>query len=678
MNSISIVVPFKNAAQKYLLWSMDERKIDFRRDKATAARCSSAFAAAELQHYLTKSLKDTKVVIVSEPPVTGFFIELNIVNNDDFRGGFVIEPCSNGLRLIGSGRAGLIYAAYELLRFQGWRWFAPGKSGELAPEKLTELILPNSRLEIMPSMNYRGFDFEKVSLESNELLLWMARNRMNVYGWRFASGALGRKLGMTACGGGHIFEAILNPDNVLPNGKTIWDGQREWYGIPADGERCRERALRTQFCVSADGLIEYLADKLLEKLTTEWQELDIVYVWGFDTWGGVCHCPACQAIGNATDVSIYFLSALRQQLTTAQTQGRLDHQVKLAICAYEGTSNLQPPSKPFPENIIQAGDIAIFYPINRCFNHDLFDESCTVNHHYSQALAGWLKFAPHIELWVGEYYNVSKYEDLPLLFSTRISQDIPHYNKIGVRGMTYMHLPLVNWAMRTQTQLLYAQMQWDAQTDFKSWINEYFSRWYGIYSEEMATVYQLLETAWNDISQWRNWHRSILDQLLIWDGMKPRTPLQTNYHYNSITEFITCGHKSVKLLNQAQAIINKILKTARENHCTTQKQQLVAAVNPEELLNQRSGNEYIARIAEDRRLLRYGIDTMSLMTDLTDYHHELFINGERTASLLSSIVEQAEIMDIYYIPIGYEQPGAGLRSLDALTRSQLREVVERL
>jgi hypothetical protein len=87
-----------------------------------------------------------------------------------------------------------------------------------------ELILPTEKIEYSPDMSEgRGFDFEGDLKDSEDLWLWMARNRLNVATYRHYTAPLQNKLCMTFKNGGHIFEKMLNPDTVLSTGNTIWE-----------------------------------------------------------------------------------------------------------------------------------------------------------------------------------------------------------------------------------------------------------------------------------------------------------------------------------------------------------------------------------------------------------------------------------------------------------------------
>ncbi|MCL5996725.1 MAG: DUF4838 domain-containing protein [Chloroflexi bacterium] len=684
---IKIIVPFEGAERYTPIWAYEEAEIDFRHDPARAARCTSAFAAVELKSYLERTLRDARVSFASRRGSDGNsaeqFVELRIAEDGSKHDGFALAPDGDGVVITGYSRAGLLYGAYELLRLQGWRWYAPGKLGEVAPAQTDQLVRPHQKGQHSPSFSLgRGFDFEYPSMESAELLLWMARNRLNVCGLRPASVAMARKLDMHPKIGGHIFEAMLAPERPMPSGRTLWEDHPEWYGLPATGTRSKETALATQFCVSQPDLIAFLGAEFLHLLSGRWHDADRIDVWGFDTWGNTCACPHCTALGNSADQVLFFLARLRDFLNQARRDGQLDHDVQLATCAYEGTATLAGPRHPIPHNLIEAGDHIAFYPINRCYAHDLADPHCRINSAYSAAMASWLAHAPALSFIAAEYYNVSKYEDLPLLFNTRIGDDLRAYHQRGAVGITYMHLPMVNWAMRTLTQALYAQLAWDATTDTTAFVAEYFTNWYGPYAGEMRRAYDLIETAWQYIADWRAWAPgSILSQLLAWDGRRPAQPLRATNHFATPAEAIANGERSLARLHEAMTIVDACHHTEKQAGAASLDgtAHLAAAANPVQAraLEQHRHHEW--RLGEDRRLLRYGIDVLALMTALVTYHEALRTGDAATAEAAYQAGEHtAEALDAYYVPIGYEWPGPGLESKDGLTRSQLKDVLRRI
>jgi hypothetical protein len=673
---IKIVVPFDNAERQTELWAREEEKIDFRLETERAARCTTAFAATELKHYLSKTLSDSTISFSARPDKTSFSIHLHIVDPTSKNESFTLEPVENGIRITGQGRTGVLYGAYEFLRLQGWRWLAPGPAGEMVPPLTDRLVLPNIKKTDAPSLDLgRGFYFEGVSKESSQMCLWMARNRLNLSAFRPATGKLCEKLGASTVIGGHIFEAILFPDRTLPSGKTLWEEHEDWFGLPADGVRKKQRAQATQFCISQPELIEFLGGELLQFLMGSWKEAQRVDVWGFDTWGSTCTCPKCRSLGNSTDQTLHFVSGLRTFLNRARKDGRLDHDVRLVLCGYEGTGTINGPQNPVPKNLLDAGDYVTFYPINRCYAHDYADPACSWNVPYTNWLKSWFSQEKPIPVMMGEYYNVSKFEDLPLLFTRRIARDLPAYYAIGVRGITYMHLPMVNWAMRTLTQVLYAQLAWDIETDVEIFLNEYFTLWYGPYAARMRKVYDLLEEAWKFSANWRAWSaKSLLTRLLGWDGQKPAESLTANDHFNPLPS----GRESIRLMQQALGILNEVRDEEKLTAAKSPQTRAEIAVNPIQAREMENAAGYESRLGEDRRLLIYGLDTMTLMTECVAYHEARYREDRPAAETAWTSIEQtAEKLDSYFIPIGFEEPGAGLVSKDALTRTQLRDLIRR-
>lgn len=430
--------------------------------------------------------------------------------------------------------------------------------------------------------------------------------------------------------------------------------------------------------VSRD-LMSFLGEELLACLNGKWKEADRIDIWGFDTWGSSCTCEKCAKLGNDTDCTVYLISRLRSILDRAMEDKRLDHSVQLVMCAYEGTSSINPPENPIPENLIKHGDMLVYYPINRCYSHELSDKNCSINRHYYDALKGWLSGDGSLPVIMGEYYNVSKFEDLPLLFTGTMVKDIPAYYALGVRGMTYMHIPMVNWGVRTLTQVLYAQLCWDANTVSDSFIDEYFELRYGQYGDGMKEVYALIEEAWKYISSWRAWdQKSVLSRLLNWNGKKPDKGLEFDDHFRSIDNAIAEGKKSVQLMKKALEKMKKLYRNAGSLEDCAKFKDHSAAVNPVQAHEMEIRSMYELRIGEDRRLHIYGLDTITLMTEFLKYYDALKKDDvSESVKVWRKIEEVSDKMDSYFLPIGYEWPGVGIESKDALTRSQLRILVKR-
>lgn len=677
---ITVIVHYPGAEEQTATWSEEEQQINFARDPDRGARCTTTFAAMELKRYLERTISDIRISFAERSPRVGFFIDLRIQDPSSKKQGFTLKPCKGGVIIEGDGRTGLLYGSYELLRLQGWRWYAPGEIGEVQPEVIDQLNLPGKEFRHTPSMDMgRGFDLFSAAQESVELLLWMTRNRCNICGCCLWTGPLAEKLGMIQRTGGHIFDKVLVPDYALPSGGTLWEEHKDWFGLSSDGKRKEDKALHVQFCVSQPGLVEFLAEELIRRLSGQWKGVEEVYIWGFDTWGEICNCEKCRSLDNGTNQTVFFLSQLRKILNKAVVRSRLERNVRLIMCAYEGTITISAPTKAIPRNLIESGDTCVFYPINRCYEHDFADSSCSYNTNYSHYLAEWAICHPRLPIILGEYYNVSRFEDLPLLFTKRIVNDLPAYHKVGVRGMTYMHPPVTNWGVRALNNLLFAELAWDIHADVEQLLHEYFSKYYGPYEKTAREAFELIEKAWLRIANWRSWtEKSVLSWLLRWDGTKPEHPLAVDDHFGDPDRTIESGHLSVDWLSKAKSLIENTLADCRiiSSQNSTYGDQV--AVNTAQAQQFKRTNKFEKRLAEDRRMLLYGIDVMAIMTELVAYHDALFRDDISTASSTWNKIEGlADRMACYYIPICCNEGGTGFVLKDALARSQVGDVLNR-
>ena len=585
----------------------------------------------------------------------------------------------NGITIEGEGRVGVLYGVYEFLKMQGWRWYAPGEIGTYVPEMLDAPILPETERSYRPSAPVgRGFSVDGRLNENEELFVWMARNRLNVF-FNFPNTCkFMQKLGFIVRDGGHIFEKVLDPDRVLPSGKTLWEEHTDWFGLPEDGQRRKATAQRTQFCVSQPDCLDFLSEELLNHIMNEWHEAEEINVWGFDTWGGICTCEKCKKLGNASDQNLYMASEFRKYLDKARADGRLDRDVRMVLCAYEGSATLNPPENSIPENLLKSKDHWLYAPIVRCYDHEFSDPSCSYNREYDAALRGWCRAKGEVPMSILEYYNVSKFEDLPLLFIKTMKNDFKYYSSIGIEGFCYMHIPMVNWGVRALTQLLFAELSWDVNVDTDALIDEYFEKRYGIYKEEMRKIYFMIDGASSDVTSWRAWKRkSLLSKLSNWDGDVPSVPLEVDDHFGDPVHFEERGEETVRLWSEALSSLERLIVTEKNNPANSFV-NMASAVNPEELRKMQGGAKALKCLLEDKRSLIYGKETYALSLRLGQYYNALYSGDEARSDMLWKEIEiLEERLEGYYLPITFSVSYMGMISKDALERTQLGNTVAR-
>lgn len=667
---IAIVTKYENMHIYFNTWANEQDYINWRKDFYEGTRCTVAYAASELKSFLKPIINNAEIYFST---VADGDINIHLISeSEEGRSGiYSLVPCEKGVKIIGKDRVGVLYGAYELLKLQGYRWFTSGGYGNsYVPAKTDTIILPEKEQYFAPAMDImRGFDFEGLG-PGLAMWKWMARNRLN--GARPQAGLEGwqNKLGMILKEGGHFFNSFLSPECVLPTGKTVWEEHPEWYGVREDGTPVTpQNALLTQFCVSNDEVCKYFADEVVRRLKNEWYSADRVDIWGFDTWGSTCCCEKCKSLGNSTDQTLYMLSKVREAIDEAN----LDRKVELVLCSYGGTSTLEPPSKPIPDNIIKGGDMITFYPITRCYRHRFDEKPCHENEYFDKCLKGWLQKKPAMPIIMGEYYVLSKWEEMPVVLTGVMCDDIPKYIEMGIGGITYMHMPLCNWGVKASIQWIYSNLSWDPSMDKEELMNDYYEKRYHENAEGMQKVYDKLEKAFDDVQTWRSWApESVLSQLLVWNGSIPTKEFETRNHYANNEELIARGKEILRLLNECVEEIKEMKKFYFTSHPVVDKIKL--AMNPCDLTGLRMPDAEEFKLGEALRAILYAIDVMTLMVAMVEYHDALY-HGKPHDEFWATIEKTYDKLDSYYTIADRGTFFEGGDTRTALDRSQLGRAV---
>lgn len=663
---INILIPYEESEKFYEKWAHEEDKIDFLKDLYEAKRCTIAFAAEELCTYLKKMGHEAKVS--DKEGNFNIIIDAKDGENEEFD----IESDEKNIRLSGWGRAGALYAVYEFLEVQGVRWYAPKL--EYVPTYDRDLIIPENKHYKYDMEGGRGFHFEGLQKESLSFLLWMARNRMNLHACHVHAKKFQQKLCMKFFTGGHIFEKILNPLNIEKDGRYYIDAHPDWYGKQEE-KLTVENALKTQFCASNEELLDRLADTIIERANNEWKNEEIFELAGFDTWGKSCACEKCRNLGNGSDITLHFISHIRKRLDEAYETGKINRKVLLSFAAYEGTDTIKAPLNPVPENIIKAGDILVFAPILRCFKHYFDDTSCDRNRRYKEYLEAWSKVG--VPITINEYYNVSKFEDLPLVFTKKIYNDVRYYKNNGVTRLFYMHVPMVEWGVCTTTQYLLANITRDSNCRYFELLDEYYKNIFGEYADEVKVVYENLEKAGELCSSWRGWFgTSILTNLIEWDGKLPKSSIYRDSDLGD--DLIEKGYNSVRLLKEALKKMRDIKEREIENLPKYGFLEADEVLNPIEQQKKKSQTILLDKLCEDIRGISYGVNMQELLVLMLDYHETLYAGEiekartlfEKFKSLGSEMSETTNgVSFMAYIP--------DFEVRDVLKRSQLKDTYYR-
>lgn len=246
---------------------------------------------------------------------------------------------------------------------------------------------------------------------------------------------------------------------------------------------------------------------------------------------------------------------------------------------------------------------------------------------------------------------------------------------MGIKGITYMHVPVSNWGVKALTQWIYSNLSFDPALNKQSLINDYFEHRYNKNANSMKKVYSNLQTALEDIQTWRSWApESILSQLQIWNGGVPTRPLVTRDHYLNHDEIIEKGKYFVSLMQESADTIRELKKEFLTN--LPDVEALPLARNPAEIGVLMNSNQDDFNLGEDLRLICYGIDAMKLMVLTVEYYNVMYI-GEPTAEIWEEIETVYKKMDEYFMCISTGFAYFGGTCPSGLKRTQMESVIRR-
>ena len=466
--------------------------------------CILSFAAVELQEHLNRvpeivcdvmpldlmEAHDDTVASVSistladsgeavkDAPEQGYCIRTDSEGNDN--------RCRYSI--IGNDAQGALYGAYELLHRFGFRWFSPDPWDQVTPERIS--FDPISLTE-NPSFTLRGF-WATDDRGTEAFLLWMARNKLNLWSAEQPEKGFCRKLGIRFTTGGHsIFARYADP-------KRYFEEHPEWYGLQAGGRSKKiDENVGDNICIANAEVRHHIAEALAHDLAEgEWKWVDLINVWALDN-GTYCTCDECANLGNPTDQIMLLANDCRKSIVAARNAGLINREVIVSIPAYHETLDI--PSRELPADFDHDGIVATFFPIERCFVHTFTDSGCTeINQPLLEFWENWTRNSDNPfkgSMLVGEYYNVSAYASLAIPASRTMAADIPYYYRSGARLMHFMHIGTALWGTLALTNTQFAAMLWNHELEVDAFLADYFANRYGDRSAAATEAYDTLERA---------------------------------------------------------------------------------------------------------------------------------------------------------------------------------------
>ena len=164
------------------------------KDIAVMTVCTQSYAALELQQHLRqafqkpsffsirplrKDVNANSIVVAGlhHPSVEEIADKYRLDTLLSAEESFAIISDRDRLYIIGHDRVGTLYGVYHFLGSMGFRWFAPGDLGMVAPS-LQRIPMPAAPIVEKPGYVTRGF-WAWEDRGRPEFYRWMARNRLN-------------------------------------------------------------------------------------------------------------------------------------------------------------------------------------------------------------------------------------------------------------------------------------------------------------------------------------------------------------------------------------------------------------------------------------------------------------------------------------------------------------------
>jgi len=646
MHNISIIVNkgrFNSVAEA----SNAEMLINWWDDQdKDAIVCTECFAAMELRKHLCKltgaeetdeknfpfmddnTLPEGNAILIGNNgsnKITSFLWEKLIphensksdeVSPEGFYIKSLIHEGRNLISLAGNSRVGTLYAVYSFLENLGIRWFGLGEKG------LQYCV--NESFEI-PQLNYfdyprfktRGSYSEIVDDTIEDFIDWLTRNRVN---FAFLDKIVNpynlKKRGIHICTGGHnIMDRFLNPNHEYPYKHKIFGGDEkpedpyavskeylgdadgdyvltyfeahpDWFGM-VDGKRSSNvgngarEGFGDNYCTSNEDATDELCKNIVNSLISgQLSKTDYINAWLLDngTW---CSCDVCKNMGNYSYRLAMVIYKLGRKIEEARRDGRLKRNIKILYPAYHET--LPIPDHPLPDDFDYENCIVTYFPIERCYVHEIDDPACTeTNQELMETYTQWTLNPERTykgEIFVGEYYNVSAFASSPIPNMKIMKHDIPYYYSTGVRHMYYMHMTALNWGTLTLTNYQFQKMLWNPGIDVDQLLDEFYNMYYGKIASQMKEFYETLETATRNMKYYKHYqyHKGVrhslankltndVKELFPLKHMKYDTVLNDGNAGISVVETVEMFKKCRKLIDDAliladtEPIIGRVLE----------------------------------------------------------------------------------------------------------------------
>jgi len=448
----------------------------------------AAFAAAELQKYVIKTVKGVNPLIknISAMPdrddkkTVVFILGHNRLTQakgmeKDLKSlkpeGFIIKAFDGNTIILtgndGAGKptdfqteTGTLFAVYTFLeRFLGVRWVSPGEGGEVVREQETVALPGNIDITEEPDFAIRNIKYCFAKSIPGETLeefdLWKKRNKMGY---------------VPKVAFGHSYSNHMK-------GNFHFEAHPEYFALVAGKRRpVRKEAMGAQYCTTEPNVIDLFARDIIENSD---KNRNLTSVSPNDGQG-FCECPRCRALdvpgaeesGRYSDRVYTFVNEVARRVKEKKPD------TLLGMFAY--TFYRKPPVKTtkLEPNVVVALTLYSYEYRDDASQKIEFD-----------LVGDWSRIAS--KMVAREYHGTCMWLSMPNIQFECIAKQMPMLKKCGFIGMHSEGAP--DWATHGVDYYVLAKSLWNSSTPLERILDDYYTASYGAAAPHIRRCHERIQ-----------------------------------------------------------------------------------------------------------------------------------------------------------------------------------------
>lgn len=470
------------------------------------AAAPERFAAGELARYI-EAMTGARLSVAAESKAAGkpgiyvggtvssrkagVVVKSRYAEDDAYR----LQSDGRNLYAVGACPRGSLFAAYDLLRMAGCRFFAPGYKfyrgfHETVP-RLARLAFPAElKSSFAPAFKLRGeYPEHSYNCEPDDvvaLLDWAAKNRLNLVAarqnefsdaWYHALEPEATKRGLLLAAGGHGYERFLPRDRYFRE-------HPDWY---AQVNGRRSDRYFDQICTSNPAALAEFRKNLAD-FVRRYPKIHYLSAMANDSprW---CECDRCKAQKLTPRQTLERMTRLISDVVW-QTNPKM--KIEMTALEYFGVPAGEYITVPHPNVIYRSG------VLRRCLRHAWNDPACEQNRpQYEAAVAVTrkIKAAGGEIVWTSRYSSFREQSIPGILYPDQMRAELQDLRGLGGAGVLYNYSTAPDWIPYELKHLLYAALLFDPAQPVGPYMDAYYQERFPGSPAEVKSFYTNLRAA---------------------------------------------------------------------------------------------------------------------------------------------------------------------------------------